>query len=227
MEFRRKQVIVFRSNQCIQLTSSPLTSRDHPTTIKKRFFSVFIVMLISPLFVYFFSSSGLFKHFTIWEVMGLRVDGLLSATVIPLLLTMVLFLGPLSVQLTNGIWKVYSGWIDVTIISPMPILNIPFLFLEPMFWLNYCQNLLWLRNHVVAPLSEEFTFRACMMPLLLQTFSPMTAIFITPLFFGVGEDNHNWKSANEMLSKFLRLFQRTCITWSNVSGLGWIRKQQF
>lgn len=60
------------------------------------------------------------------------------------------------------------------------------LFLEPMFWLNYCQNLLWLRNHVVAPLSEEFTFRACMMPLLLQSFSPMTSIFITPLFFGVG-----------------------------------------
>lgn len=56
-----------------------------------------------------------------------------------------------------------------------------------MFWWNYCQNLLWLRNHVVAPLSEEFTFRACMLPLLLQTFSPMTAIFITPLFFGVGK----------------------------------------
>lgn len=64
------------------------------------------------------------------------------------------------------------------------------LFLEPMFWLNYCQNLLWLRNHVVAPLSEEFTFRACMLPLLLQSFSPMTAIFITPLFFGVGELIH-------------------------------------
>ena len=56
-----------------------------------------------------------------------------------------------------------------------------------MFWLNYFQNLLWLRNHVVAPLSEEFTFRACMLPLLLQSFTPMTAILITPLFFGVGE----------------------------------------
>lgn len=87
--------------------------RDHPSTIKKRFFSVFIVMLISPFFVYLFSSSDLFKHFTIWEVMGLRKEGLFSAFVIPLLLTMVLFLGPLSVQLTNGIWKVYSGSNDV------------------------------------------------------------------------------------------------------------------
>jgi prenyl protein peptidase len=86
----------------------------------------------------------------------------------PLLLTMLLFLGPISVQLTNGIWKIYS---------------------EPMFWLNHFQNLLWLRNHVVAPLSEEFTFRAAMLPLLLQSFSPLVAIFITPLFFGVGELN--------------------------------------
>lgn len=69
-------------------------------------------MLLSPFFVYFFSSPELFKQFTIWEVMGLRTAGLLSAFVIPFLLTMILFLGPLSVQLTNGIWKIYSGSID-------------------------------------------------------------------------------------------------------------------
>lgn len=56
-----------------------------------------------------------------------------------------------------------------------------------MFWLNYFHNLLWIRNHIVAPLSEEFTFRACMLPLLLQSFTPITSIFITPIFFGVGE----------------------------------------
>lgn len=65
-------------------------------------------------------------------------------------------------------------------------LNIFLLITEPMFWFNHCQNLLWIRNHIVAPLSEEFTFRACMLPLLLQSFSPITSIFITPLFFGVG-----------------------------------------
>ncbi|CAG9804206.1 unnamed protein product [Chironomus riparius] len=148
---------------------SPEENRDHPSTIKKRFFSVFIVMLLSPLFIYLFSSPDLLKNYTIWYVMGLRTDGFLSALIYPLLLTVVLFLGPLSVQLTNGIWKIYS---------------------EPMFWLNYCQNLLWLRNHVVAPLSEEFTFRACMLPLLLQSFTPVTSIFITPLFFGVAHLHH-------------------------------------
>lgn len=70
-------------------------------------------MLISPFFVYLFSSQDLFNHYSIWEVMGLRTEGLLSALVVPLLLTMILFLGPLSVQLTNGIWKIYSGLHDV------------------------------------------------------------------------------------------------------------------
>jgi len=55
-----------------------------------------------------------------------------------------------------------------------------------MYWMSNLTNLIWLRNHVVAPLSEEFTFRACMLPLLLQCFRPMTAVFVCPLFFGVG-----------------------------------------
>lgn len=47
-------------------------------------------------------------------------------------------------------------------------------------------DLIWLRNYVVAPISEEFTFRACIIPLLLQCFQPMTAVFICPVFFGAG-----------------------------------------
>lgn len=43
---------------------------------------------------------------------------------------------------------------------------------------------------MVAPLSEEFTFRACMMPLLLQSIQPLTAVLITPLFFGVAHLHH-------------------------------------
>lgn len=42
----------------------------------------------------------------------------------------------------------------------------------------------------MAPLSEEFVFRACMMPLILQSFSPIVAVFITPLFFGTAHVHH-------------------------------------
>lgn len=56
-----------------------------------------------------------------------------------------------------------------------------------MYWIDNMKNLIWLRNHVVAPLSEEFTFRSCMLPALLQCFSPTIAIIMCPLFFGVGK----------------------------------------
>jgi len=139
--------------------------------------------------VYFFSSDDVLKHSTLWEVLGLRWDGFFAALIFPLLLTMILFLGPISVQLSSSVWKVYSGASNDAASSQEQSEQSEFRlkFLEPKFWLNHCQNLLWLRNQVVAPLSEEFTFRACMMPLLLQSFTPTTSAFISPLFFGVGE----------------------------------------
>ncbi|XP_046996542.1 CAAX prenyl protease 2 isoform X2 [Schistocerca americana] len=144
-------------------------NRDHPSTIKKRFLSVFIMMFVSPLFLYSFSREGILKKASIWELLGLRWQGLFPAAVIPLLLTMLLFLGPICMQGFSGLWKLYA---------------------EPRYWLANAQNLIWLRNHVVAPLSEEFTFRACMLPLLLQCFRPMTAVFVCPLFFGVAHFHH-------------------------------------
>uniref|UniRef100_A0A182T0X0 CAAX prenyl protease 2 n=1 Tax=Anopheles maculatus TaxID=74869 RepID=A0A182T0X0_9DIPT len=143
--------------------------RDHPSTIKRRFFSVFVVMLVAPFFVLTLTSKEVFQRYTMWQIMGFRKEGLFTATFLPLLLTMVLFLGPLSVQLSNGIWRIYS---------------------EPMYWMNAMRNLVWLRNHLVAPLSEEFTFRACMLPLLLQTFRPSVAMLITPLLFGLAHLHH-------------------------------------
>lgn len=64
------------------------------------------------------------------------------------------------------------------------------LVVDTDFWKSNFKNILWIRNHVMAPLSEEFVFRACMMPLILQSFTPITAVFITPLFFGVAHIHH-------------------------------------
>lgn len=105
-----------------------------------------------------------------WDIMGFRVAGFVAAVLVPLVLTATLFLGPISAIVLNGAWKVY---------------------LESSYWTACFQNILWIRNHIVAPLSEEFTFRACMMPLLLQSFRPMTAVLLTPLFFGVAHLHHS------------------------------------
>ncbi|KAG8230984.1 hypothetical protein J437_LFUL003942 [Ladona fulva] len=144
-------------------------NRDHPSTIKRRFFSVFIMMFISPVFLYYFLPEHIVKESSIWKLLGIRFNGLIPAISIPLVLTMVLFLGPLCMQTRNGLWKLYF---------------------EPLYWRDQAKNLIWLRNEVVAPLSEEFTFRACMLPLLLQCFRPMVAVAVCPLFFGVAHFHH-------------------------------------
>lgn len=123
-------------------------------------------MLISPIFVYLFSADKIFENVSLFDALGFRLKGLFTAFFLPLVLTAILFLGPLSQQAFNGVFK--------TIENPLQ---------------NFT-NVLWLRNHIVAPLSEEFTFRACMLPLLLQTFKPSTAVLITPLFFGVAHFHH-------------------------------------
>lgn len=87
----------------------------------------------------------------------------------PLFLTMILFFGPICMHICNGMFQIY---------------------MEPMYWVNSVQNLIWLRNHLVAPLSEEFTFRSCMLPLLLQCFNPSTAIILCPFFFGSAHFHH-------------------------------------
>lgn len=101
--------------------------------------------------------------------MGIRWPGLLPALVLPLLLTSILFIGPLAMQVLNGDFKAYA---------------------HPTYWLDNIQDILWIRNHIIAPLSEEFTFRACMMPLLLYSFETSTAIRLTPLFFGLAHLHH-------------------------------------
>lgn len=44
----------------------------------------------------------------------------------------------------------------------------------------------WLRNQVVAPVTEELVFRGAMLPMLVPCAGSTAAIFIAPLFFGVG-----------------------------------------
>uniref|UniRef100_A0A4W3HL08 CAAX prenyl protease 2 n=1 Tax=Callorhinchus milii TaxID=7868 RepID=A0A4W3HL08_CALMI len=55
------------------------------------------------------------------------------------------------------------------------------------FWVQCVTDMRWLRNQVVAPLTEELVFRACMLPMLVPCTGLNRAIFTCPLFFGVGE----------------------------------------
>lgn len=77
-------------------------------------------------------------------------------------------------------------WFELVLYGLLVLQFRPFIFLEPLYWFASWQDLVWVRNHVMAPLSEEWVFRACMTPLLLQCLEPMTAVFVGPVLFGIG-----------------------------------------
>ena len=70
--------------------------RDHPDTIKRRFVSAGFMTIISPVFVYQFGSPELLEKYSLAEIIGLKTAGLFCAVVLPLLLTVILFLGPIA-----------------------------------------------------------------------------------------------------------------------------------
>ncbi|KAM9407031.1 CAAX prenyl protease 2-like isoform 2-T2 [Salvelinus alpinus] len=150
--------------------------RDHPAVIKRRFTSVLIVSALSPVFVWTWKVyTGVMPGPSLLALMGIRFEGLFPAIILPLLLTMVLFLGPLIQLAMDCPWSFMDG-IRVA--------------LDPWFWALCLRDMRWLRNQVVAPLTEELVFRACMLPMLVPCASPSTAMLTCPLFFGVAHFHH-------------------------------------
>uniref|UniRef100_A0A8D3C843 CAAX prenyl protease 2 n=1 Tax=Scophthalmus maximus TaxID=52904 RepID=A0A8D3C843_SCOMX len=150
--------------------------RDHPTVIKRRFTSVLIVSGLSPLFVLAWREfTGVRTDSSLLALMGIRFEGLIPAVILPVLLTMVLFLGPLMQLAMDCPWSFMDG---IRVAS------------DPCFWTLCFSDMRWLRNQVVAPLTEELVFRACMLPMLVPCAGPSLAIFTCPLFFGVAHFHH-------------------------------------
>uniref|UniRef100_A0A8C2IHB0 CAAX prenyl protease 2 n=1 Tax=Cyprinus carpio TaxID=7962 RepID=A0A8C2IHB0_CYPCA len=57
-------------------------------------------------------------------------------------------------------------------------------------WIKCVKDLRWLRNQVMALLTKEFVFRACMIPMLVPCTGFRATIFISPLLFGVAHFHH-------------------------------------
>lgn len=108
-----------------------------------------------------------------------------------MILTSILFLGPITSTFFDGSWKdMFSEFKctkltnDVYIIAFVP---------GAECWKTNLHDILWIRNQIVAPISEEFTFRACMLPQLLNCYSTSQAVLVSPLFFGVGTMTNSFR----------------------------------
>eukprot|EP01104_Vermistella_antarctica_P018397 TRINITY_DN678_c0_g1_i4.p1 TRINITY_DN678_c0_g1~~TRINITY_DN678_c0_g1_i4.p1 ORF type:complete len:342 (-),score=39.00 TRINITY_DN678_c0_g1_i4:1095-2120(-) len=166
----------------LQNTSKGLVHRDDKSEVRRRMLAVLSVSLFAFFYMHYWSSSSLSTTTTTttttttaspedtswpfpiyWRHIGLHTTQLANQILLPLLLTMCLFLGPL-VQL-------YCG---VTELDLYPVTSI-----------------LFYRNYVVGPLVEEWVFRCCMLPLLVASgLSITTSILICPLFFGLAHTHH-------------------------------------
>ncbi|XP_074037091.1 ras converting CAAX endopeptidase Sras isoform X2 [Leptinotarsa decemlineata] len=160
------------------------------------------MLFISPCFLYIGLDNETLEKISFLEILGIKSQGLWRAIFLPLFLTMTLFLGPISMEIWSGVSKIFKGnkegkccFPDVT-------------------------NLIWIRNHVVAPISEEFTYRSCMLPILMQHFSASTAIFSCPLFFGVAHFHHFWERRNHMGMSFKSALIISCFQFTYTTLFG-------
>ncbi|XP_014663824.1 PREDICTED: CAAX prenyl protease 2-like, partial [Priapulus caudatus] len=98
--------------------------RDHPETIKRRFISVFVVCCIAPIYLKKLvlpSYPEIFEEHTLWQWLGVKVNGLAIAILLPCLLTMILFMGPLMLQYLDGLVPLYLGHIRVVCCRLTPL----------------------------------------------------------------------------------------------------------
>nr|XP_005903607.1 PREDICTED: CAAX prenyl protease 2 isoform X2 [Bos mutus] len=150
--------------------------RDHPAVIKRRFTSVLVVSSLSPLCVLLWRElTGIQPGTSLLTLMGFRLEGIFPAALLPLLLTMILFLGPL---------------MQLSMDCPCDLADGLKFVLAPRSWARCLTDMRWLRNQVIAPLTEELVFRACMLPMLAPCTGLGPAVFTCPLFFGVAHFHH-------------------------------------
>ncbi|XWS66692.1 hypothetical protein CRYUN_Cryun05aG0222900 [Craigia yunnanensis] len=112
-----------------------------------------------------------------------------QAVLFPLFLTSLMYAGSLmlkSMLLVNK-WKEHRNQDGRSLLDCIKSNLLSF----PGQMLFLASNVLFWRNFVVAPLTEELVFRACMIPLLLcGGFKVYHVIFLCPTFFSLAHLNH-------------------------------------
>ncbi|KAH9594132.1 CAAX prenyl protease [Schistosoma haematobium] len=163
--------------------------RDHPETIKRRVVSVFVTGTISMIHILTYIRSYDRPPFQLssyeFGKLFIRLDGLLEAVIISVILTLVMYFGVVLDDICSG---------DMLVIF------------DVQYWKDRIFNWISLRNFVIAPLAEELIFRACVTFHLLPLFSSCVMLcFVSSLFFSLAHFHHVFesvKSGQDLQSAF-------------------------
>eukprot|EP00457_Paulinella_chromatophora_P012971 gb/GEZN01013230.1/.p1 GENE.gb/GEZN01013230.1/~~gb/GEZN01013230.1/.p1 ORF type:complete len:301 (-),score=22.91 gb/GEZN01013230.1/:103-1005(-) len=166
---------------------SSRTNRDDPSVIKRRFLSVTMASCLSPFILLLFDHSNDTASYSgdgpsLLTLIGIRFPGFLVALWLPLFLTSLLFSGTIYLLCLNGMLRpsVLTRSLSAT-------------------WQDSQKLLIFLRNYLVGPLSEEVVFRGVMLPLLVSAkWGFAVQLLASPLFFGLAHLHHLFNLVRSM-----------------------------
>ena len=147
--------------------------RDDPETIRWRMLATGLVSAFAPLYMLLWADSNTSATGEeLYHVLGIKLDGIISAILYPVVLVTVLYCGVwvhwiMELAANKGVLKAYIN--------------------ASLTQLNFHVAL---RNYVMAPFVEEFVFRACMLPILTASVGMKVGVLVCPLFFGVAHVHH-------------------------------------
>ncbi|KAJ1360888.1 hypothetical protein KIN20_019988 [Parelaphostrongylus tenuis] len=124
--------------------------------------------------------------------MGFRTNGILAAIILPAILVTVLYTGQWLMIYFDGQFR------RIVSISE---------------WRTSFSQPIWIRDAIVAPLTEEIAFRCCCASLLSDCLAPTMTIIVSPLFFALSHFHHVVDDTRQgvtlSLSIIMRAFQFT------------------
>lgn len=167
------------------------TNRDDTGTIQRRTVSVFLSCFLAVLFIRYLATPvegyvavGV-RALTLWELFGVSLRELMPACLACLALTATLFLGPI-VQHVVSVLEHESAFCRLR---------------RQDYWIS-------LRNWVLAPIAEEFLFRACLIRLWVGAgFPPANIVLYSPICFALAHVHHFVEHVRRTRSKKEALLQ--------------------
>jgi prenyl protein peptidase len=164
-------------------------NRNDDRVIKERFVRVGIASVLAPFIVWMIaalSSEGRSPCVVapLGRWFGLWAPAATAATLLPLGLTMVLFLGPLTM-----------GWLDRSWVDLADLLSLI------RSQVKGPERLQLLRNLLIGPTAEEWVFRACMCPLLYGAgLADAANVFSSAVVFGLAHVHHRFDADTSWLA---------------------------
>eukprot|EP00052_Salpingoeca_macrocollata_P020990 m.178729 g.178729 ORF g.178729 m.178729 type:complete len:262 (+) comp21424_c8_seq2:174-959(+) len=160
--------------------------RQNKRTVQKRSAIVVAVAAGCATFLHFIAQPEAGAP-SVWEHVGVRSKDLGMAVLFPLATTMVFYFGPFVQDRLSG----YSFWREIV---------------DNCDWNGF-------RDVLIAPFTEEFVFRACMMPLLLPHLGVTASVWLCPPIFGLAHIHHYFTGGVPIPVVLLQSVYTTVFGW--------------